>query len=192
MPLSSSQTNNVTITPSSRLKFSFMTAADANLLYELDQDPAVMQYLTGGTTTSLTDIHTVFLPRLAKYADQQQGFGLWQVRLIETDEFLGWVLVRPMDFFSEHPQYQNLELGWRFKQVFWGKGYASEAASAVLNALAVQRGISQFSATALAENLGSIAVMKKLGMQCVKNYVHQDQFGDHQAVYYSVILGDAK
>ena len=127
MPLPSTQSNNLTILPTSRLKFSFITAADANLLYELDQDPAVMQYLTGGIATSFEAIHNVFLPRLAQYANPEQGFGLWKVRLIDTDEFIGCVLVRPMDFFSDTPQYHNLELGSRFKQGFWRKGYGSLA-----------------------------------------------------------------
>ena len=60
--------------------------------------------------------------------------GALQVNIIESNTFIGWVLVRPMGFF-EQPDYSDLEIGWRFKQMSWGKGYASEAALAVAHAV---------------------------------------------------------
>ena len=40
------------------------------------------------------------------------------------------------------------------------------------------------SAIAVKENLGSIAVMEKLGMRFVKEYMHSDPLGDIPAVHY--------
>ena len=145
-----------------------------------------MQYLTGGKPTSLDIIRNVFIPRMLSYRNPQKGWGLWRVNISESQQFIGWILVRPMAFFSEQPEWQNLELGWRFKQSSWGKGYAFEAASAVKNALLDQGDISHLSAVALMENSASIKLMQKLGMTYLKTYLHQDPLGDHQAVYYQL------
>jgi RimJ/RimL family protein N-acetyltransferase len=169
-----------------RLSFRLLTVEDAELLFELDQDPEVMRHLTNGKLTSKEDISRVFIPRMEAYRDSQKGWGLWGVFLKDNSEFIGWILVRPMEFFSDKPEFDNLELGWRFKQSSWGKGYASEAAQHVKDTLAMNNKIKAFSATALAGNLGSIGVMNRLGMSHVKNYVHHDSSGDNAAVYYQI------
>ena len=174
------------VTNTNRLSFRLLTSIDAELLFELDQDPEVMRHLTAGKLTSREDINKVFIPRMEAYRDPQKGWGLWGVFLKDNNEFIGWVLVRPMEFFSNKPEFKNLELGWRFKQSSWGKGYASEATQQVKDVLAMNKDIRAFSATALADNLGSIGVMKRLGMSHIKNYLHHDSSGDIAAVYYQI------
>jgi RimJ/RimL family protein N-acetyltransferase len=169
------------------LSFRLLTAEDANLIFELDQDPEVMRYLTAGKLTSRSDVSDIFIPRMQAYRDETKGWGLWGIFLKDNNEFIGWVLVRPMAFFSEKPEFDNLELGWRFKKSSWGKGLATEAAQHVKDMLNDDSVVKTFSATALADNLGSIGVMKKLGMCHVKNYLHHEETGDIEAVYYQVI-----
>ena len=167
-----------------RLSFRLMDENDAQLLYELDNDPDVMKYLTRGKTSSLQSIKDVFIPRLNAYRNEQKGWGLWQVNITQSNTFIGWVLVRPMGFF-EQPDYSDLEIGWRFKQISWGKGYASEAALAVAHSVSQFKEVKSLSATALKDNLGSINVMKKLGLSFVKEYQHSDEHGELPAVLYS-------
>jgi len=168
-----------------RLRFEIMDANDADLLFELDQDPAVMRFINGGKMTTLKEIKDVMLPRLESFTNKAKGWGLWKVTTIDADHFIGWVLVRPMAFFSDAPEYDNIELGWRFKQSSWGKGYATEAAMQIQRVMLKQLGVSALSATALEDNIGSINIMKKLGMSYVKTYVHEhDLLGEMNAVYY--------
>jgi RimJ/RimL family protein N-acetyltransferase len=171
-----------------RLDFKLMDEYDAPLLFELDSDPYVMQHLSRGRVTSMQTIKEVFIPRMLAYRNEQQGWGLWQVTLIDSAAFIGWVLIRPMDFFTDKPDLSDIEIGWRFKRESWGKGYASEAAQAVADSIATQFQVRSLSATALKENDGSIKVMKKLGMQFVKDYVHCDDEGELPAVLYRKIL----
>ena len=178
----------IQIPATERLQFSFITERDAELLYQLDNDPEVMKYLTSGRTSSREQVIEVFLPRLNQYADQSLGHGLWLVSDKVSNEPFGWVLVRPMDFFSDAPQLTNLELGWRFFRKHWGKGIATEAAKSVMETLVQQRAIKQFSATALVENTASITIMKKLGMNKVCDYIHKDDHGEFFAVKYSITL----
>jgi hypothetical protein len=82
---------------------------DAQALWELDQYPAVMQFITGGKPNSIDTINKVILPAMKAYTDVKQGWGIWQVSDKFTQEYLGWVLVRPMDFFTNEPKLNDLE-----------------------------------------------------------------------------------
>ncbi len=172
------------IADSARLSYALMGAQDAELLFQLDQDTAVMQYINGGKKTTRQEVQDVFLPRMAQYTHADKGWGLWKVSITENQEFIGWILVRPMEFFSDQPQWENLELGWRFMRKSWGQGYATEAAKQVKNALFMQAPVSQFSAIAMPGNHASIAIMKKLGMSYIKTDINKDPLGDMEVVYY--------
>lgn len=179
------------IPDSSRLSYQFMTRNDAELFFELDQDSEVMRYINGGKITSMEDIIAVSIPRLESYADQSKGWGMWKVSLRmdqQCDLFLGWILVRPMDFFTETPQWDNLEIGWRLKQLAWGKGYATEAAQAVMTVVTQNPKLISISAIALEDNLGSINIMKKLGMTYLKKEYVDEPLVEADVVYYQKSL----
>jgi len=164
---------------------------DAQALWELDQDPEVMHFLNGGKPNSLDDINNTFLPRMAKYTNRDKGWGIWQVLDKENNDYLGWVLARPMDFFTESPKFDDIELGWRFFRKTWGKGYATEAAIAVKNAVVLQASIEGdvinfISALAVEDNIASTKVMEKMGMSLLRKYRHLDPIGDFDAVHYQM------
>ena len=173
------------IPSSPRLRFTLLTEQDAELLFEVDQDEEVMRYLNGGKRTSMQQITEIFLPRMAQYRNPERGFGIWQVRRLEDNAYLGWVLIRPMGFNTATPSEDDVELGWRFMRLYWGQGYASEAAEAVALAVTANNpAVNYLSAIAMPDNAGSIGVMRKLGMQFIKRYLHQDALGEVDAVLY--------
>ncbi|ALT00002.1 GNAT family N-acetyltransferase [Lacimicrobium alkaliphilum] len=177
------------IQPSERLYYRLMNEHDGDLLFELDQDPAVMQYITYGKTTSRDEIKNTFIPRMLSYRNPQKGWGLWQVNIKQDDRFIGWILVRPMHFFNDNRDDQDIELGWRFKQAAWGKGYATEAARHIADAIVGHdANIHSISAIAMEDNHGSINIMRKLGMQFIKHDLHKDPLGDMEVVYYRKML----
>lgn len=180
------------IANTARLQLSLMTLDDSALLFELDQDERVMHLLNGGIKSTQHQIDTVMIPRLAQYLNPKKGWGLWKVQALEcvendqhqlSGQYLGWILVRPMHFFTQ-PQPHNIELGWRFKHVSWGKGYATEAANAVMQVMSTVDEVTHVSAIAVEDNLASIAIMKKLGMQFQYKQLHRDPLGDTEAVFY--------
>lgn len=174
------------ITDSARLTYRLMGPDDAEALWELDQDPEVMHFINGGKPNNMDTIKEVFIPRMKAYTDEAKGWGIWQASDKVTQEYLGWVLVRPMSFFTDEPKLNDLELGWRFFQKSWGKGYATEAAIAIKNSIATQHNIDYVSALAVENNHGSIAVMKKMGMHFIRKYAHKDPIGDFAAVHYQM------
>ncbi|MBV1911669.1 MAG: GNAT family N-acetyltransferase [Kangiellaceae bacterium] len=182
---------------SERFKFSLMNESDGELLFELDQDPEVMKYINGGKVTSRDDLVSVFIPRMASYRNSKQGWGLWKVVQKQDSRFVGWVLIRPMEFFSDDTKWDNIEIGWRFFRQDWGKGFATESARAVCNALIVasQFGIidkiTRISAVAMAENKASINIMKKLGLVYLKTDILKDPLGDSEVVFYQMKIAQS-
>jgi RimJ/RimL family protein N-acetyltransferase len=174
------------INNSVRLSYRLMSVDDAELLYQLDQDPEVMRFITDGQASSRESIDNVLVPRMQKYLNADKGWGLWQVNIAKTDDYIGWVLVRPMNFFSDAPEFDNLELGWRFFRSSWGNGFASEAAQHIKDALAARPEYKKFSAIADENNLGSIGVMKNIGMSYVKTYRHIDPLFEFDVAYYQI------
>lgn len=177
------------IANSPRLRFEMLTQDDAQLLFELDQDPEVMRYINGGKPSTMDEITNIILPRLNAYTNPEQGWGIWKVTTLSDNAtlpstFIGWILVRPMDFFSDKPKYHDIELGWRFKKCTWGKGYATEAARAVSNAIILQPRVSHISAVADKDNIASINIMQKLGMTYQKVAPYPTPTGEVPVVYY--------
>jgi RimJ/RimL family protein N-acetyltransferase len=155
---------------------------DQELLFSLDQDPEVMRFINGGQPTTREALQDVMMPRLAAYTRPDKGWGMWGVFDRAGGRFYGWVLVRPMHFFTPdaHKPDLNLdlELGWRFFKAVWGKGIATEAASHVMNSLHELTGVNRFSAIAVKENAASIRIMQKLGMRFIESGLHKDPLGD--------------
>ncbi len=176
----------VNINNSARLSFALMDETDSELLFQLDQDPEVMRFISAGKPTSKEEITNLYIPRMKSYTNKETGWGLWKVTVIESQQFIGWILVRPMNFFSEQPQTDNLELGWRFMQASWEKGYATEAAQAIKNALIAQNSVKKFTGLVVEDNIASIAIMKKLGMSFIKKELHKDPIWEEEVLYYQV------
>ena len=58
-----------------------------------------------------------------------------------------------------------IDFGWRYARRAWGKGYATEAAVAVLDYGINTLKLSGIVAESAVENAGSVRVIEKLGMQ---------------------------
>ncbi|NMP32155.1 GNAT family N-acetyltransferase [Thalassotalea sp. M1531] len=173
------------VTDSARLSYRLLDEHDADLFYTLDRDPEVMRFINGGKPHTLEYIKSEAIPRLMAYTDQVKGHGMWGVFIKESNEFIGWILVRPMNFFSDVPEFDNLEIGWRFMQNSWGKGFGTEAAQQVKDAIVGLGAVSAISAIAVPDNKGSINIMTKIGLTFIKQYIHHDkQLGELEAVYY--------
>lgn len=174
------------ISPSERLCYQLITKDDAEFLYQLDKDPAVMKYLNGGKASTLEHIVDVWIPRMENYLNPSKGWGLWKVTTLKDNNAIGWILLRPMEFFSESPKFNDLEIGWRFMQSSWGHGYATEAAKHIANeVLKDQTDVEFLSAIADKENSASIAIMKKLDMAFIKEEPNLDPaYSAKDVVYY--------
>jgi [ribosomal protein S5]-alanine N-acetyltransferase len=64
-----------------------------------------------------------------------------------------------------HRRDQRADLGYAYNRRYWGQGYATEAARAVLAFAFGSLGLNRVGAVVLPDNLGSITVLTRLGFQ---------------------------
>ncbi|WP_102335239.1 GNAT family N-acetyltransferase [Salimicrobium jeotgali] len=86
------------------------------------------------------------------------GLGYWTIESkVNNGEFIGWILLIPID--NVGPE---IEIGWRLKRDYWGAGYATEAARAILTYAFDTVDLENVVADIHPSNRGSIRVAEKL------------------------------
>ena len=134
---------------------------DAELLIELDSDPAVMRYLSGGEPTAPELIRDGAMPSiLAGYERWSGAFGLFAAYENESGAFVGWFCLRP----EREGPLDEAELGYRLRQEAWGNGYATEVSSALLTKAFAELDVRVVWGETMALNRASQHVMEKVGM----------------------------
>jgi RimJ/RimL family protein N-acetyltransferase len=142
-----------------RLILRRFTEADADHLFALDNDPEVMRYINGGTPTPHEVIENDILPGFIHYDERCPAYGFWAVVMKTTGDFVGWFSFRPN---KETPD--EIELGYRFRKIAWGQGYATEGVRALIRKGFTELNVQCVVATTYEENLASRRVMEKVGM----------------------------
>jgi RimJ/RimL family protein N-acetyltransferase/predicted metal-dependent hydrolase len=128
---------------------------DVDAAFEWFGDPIVMRFTPAGPDTSIEQTKA----RLANYQEHQteHGFSKW----IVLDRHLG----RPIGDSGLLVLQENgwVDLGFRLAQPYWGKGLATEIASAWVRAAFDDFHIDRLTAIVHPENLASIRILEKLG-----------------------------
>lgn len=146
-----------------RLHLRRLTPAHLPDLVELDADPEVMRYISGGEANSRERYEQVLLPRMLEWDEHPYGF----LAAYERDAFVGWFHLRP-SVADEHV----LEVGYRLRRTAWGRGLATEGTRALLAHAFERLDQTAVDACALPENAASINVMIKCGMRPAGTFVH--------------------
>jgi RimJ/RimL family protein N-acetyltransferase len=152
-----------------RLVLRRFTEADVDNLFDLDSDPDVMRFITGGKQTPRDVIRKETLPRILHYYERFEGFGFWAVIEKSTAEFLGWFHLRPQE--GSCPE--EVELGYRLKKSAWGKGYATEGSRALIRKGFTELGVRRVVAQTMAVNTASRRVMERVGLTLQRTF-HQE------------------
>jgi RimJ/RimL family protein N-acetyltransferase len=110
-----------------------------------------------GVRTALDAQRYIQTGPVASY--ERFGFGLYLVELKKTGASIG------ICGLIKRESLENVDVGFAFLPMFWSKGYALEAASAVLAYGRDVLGISRIVAITSPENNGSIKVLERLGLR---------------------------
>jgi RimJ/RimL family protein N-acetyltransferase len=164
-----------------RLVLRRLTPADADWLVELDSDPAVMRFITGGRATPRREIEDEILPAFLAYDTRGSGYGFWAAFERRGGDFVGWFHLRPR---SGGPHDQP-ELGYRLRRAAWGRGYASEGSRALVRRAFEELGAARVVAETMAVNAASRRVMEHAGLRYVRSFhqpwpdpIEGDELGD--------------
>jgi len=149
-----------------RLRLRPLTMDDVDNLFELDSDPEVMRYLSGGPATPREVIADEILPRFIRIGEQYPGFGYWAGLKKTTSAFLGWFSLAP----THEEDMTEAELGYRLLRSAWGRGYATEGSRALIDKAFAETDVQRIIATTYQDNLGSRRVMEKSGLTFVRAF----------------------
>jgi ribosomal-protein-alanine N-acetyltransferase len=125
---------------------------------ELNADPEVMEHFPSVLTRQESD---ALLDRIESRM-AEDGFGFWALEAAGSGEFVGFTGMAMTRFdahFTPAP-----EIGWRLGRAAWGKGYAREAARAVLAYGFTELGLDEIVSFTVPGNVRSQAVMRRIGM----------------------------
>ncbi len=167
------------ILETSRLFLREFSILDAHNLFELNNDPEVIQY-TGDKAFKTKVESDIFIKNYNHY--QKYGFGRWAVIRKSDSEFLGWCGLK----FS--PDVDEVDIGFRFHKRFWNQGFAAEAARSCLEYGFQKLNLTSIVGRAMNENLSSIRVLEKIGLTFDKCF----DFDTNQGVSYKILKSNAK
>jgi [ribosomal protein S5]-alanine N-acetyltransferase len=140
-----------------RLTLSELTLEDAPFILDLLMSRGFRENIGDRGVRDLEGAKDYIKRAQAGYA--ANGFGLWRCDVTATREAAGLCGLVKRDGL-EHP-----DVGYAFLETFWGCGYASESAAASLAYGRETLGLPVIVAITTPANLGSIAVLKKIGLR---------------------------
>ena len=147
----------------SRLTLRRFTQADAQLLLQLNSNPEVLKYLheplLKTEEQALHVINTIIFPQY------KNNLGRWAIHLKTNNQFIGWCGLK---YLSES---NEIDLGYRLMQQYWGNGYAFEAAKHTVDYGFNQLHLNTIVGRAHIENTASLKILQKVGMQFIKDEV---------------------
>lgn len=147
-----------------RLVLRKLGEADLDALVELDSDPEVMRYINDGVPSPRELYVDSLLPRMLAWTqDDPVGFHA----AIHEGAFVGWFHLRP-----SIADVDALELGYRLRRSAWGRGFATEGSRALASFAVDELRPLWIDGCARPDNLASIAVLQKCGLQYVDHRMH--------------------
>ena len=150
-----------------RLLLRQYTLTDAPFIFKLMNSEGWLKNIGDRNIKTLKDAEDYMQKNyLSSY--EKHGFGPYLVSLKEGETPLGSAGLYKRDNL-EHP-----DIGFAFLPEFANKGYAFEAANAVMQFASKTLGIETIVGITLETNLSSIKLLKKLGLSEVGSYTYED------------------
>lgn len=155
-----------------------LTSDDVGM-FELDSNPEVHRYVGKKPVQHIDESRRMIQNIKNQY--RTNGIGRWAVILKDTNEFIGWsgikLITEPI---NNHDNFY--EIGYRFIQKHWGKGYATEAGLAFVDYAFNELKVTALFAYADSGNTNSHRILEKIGM----HYVNSFQLNGEEEVWYEI------
>ena len=132
--------------------------ADRAPFAAMNADPVVMEFFPKALSATESDaLIDVFQAEL-----ERTGHCPWAVEELSTGLFIGFVGLHAVPAYL--PFAPATEVGWRLARPYWGRGYATEAATAAVQFAFSSLELDSIVSFTAAVNLRSRRVMERLGM----------------------------
>ena len=141
-----------------RLALRRFTLEDAPFVFEMVNDPDWLRHIGDRGVRTLDDARAYIRDRtLAQY--DRVGFGMYVVTLRHGGEVVGSCGLIRRDSLAD------VDIGFAFLARHRGRGYATEAAAAVLDYGVRSQGLTRIVAIVSPENHRSIRILERIGMR---------------------------
>ena len=149
---------NSKVLETERLILRRLTMDDLDHLFTLYHSPDVRKYYSEGIPSyeeTKQELEWMINTCYAKY-----GFGMWATIEKKTRKFIGRCGLTPMDIEGR----EEIEVGYMLAKEYWGQGFATEAARAILQYGFEQEGLARLICVINPGNQASSRVAEKIGM----------------------------
>ncbi|MER8824150.1 GNAT family N-acetyltransferase [Mesorhizobium sp. M0991] len=141
-----------------RLLLRGWTDEDVEPFARMNDDPTVMKYLKRHVDRAAIEARV----NAEREHFKEHGYGLWVLERLGAAGFIGFCgLINVGDQLHYAPA---VEISWMLHPDFWGRGYVSEAAVAVIAFGFENLKLTQIVANAAVGNANSRRVMERIGM----------------------------
>lgn len=152
------------IAQSERLYFKQFCAKDAEGFYRLNANIDNIRF-TGDAPFASVEAARNFIEGYDHY--ERYGFGRWSLYLKDANQYIGFCGLRYT------PETDEVDIGYRIDQNFWGQGLASEATKTALDLAFSHFHLEKITSRARADNPASIRVLVKNGFS-ETGFEHED------------------
>ena len=143
---------------SARLKLCELGLDDARFILELLNDAGFLRFIGDKGVRTLADARE-YISQGPVESYRRFGFGLYLASLRDSGAPIG------ICGLVKRETLPDADVGFAFLSRHWSKGYAAEAAAAVLDHGRNTLGIQRIVAITAPDNYGSIAVLEKIGLR---------------------------
>ena len=140
-----------------RLRLRLFTHDDLPVMHVLNTDPDIIRFADSPARDMTETRKRLEEGPLADY--DKYGYGRFAVELKETGKVIGFCGIKFI------PDIGLPELGYRYLPEYWGRGIGTEAARVCVDFAREDLKVSKLVALIIPENIGSIRVAEKAGME---------------------------
>jgi RimJ/RimL family protein N-acetyltransferase len=156
-----------------RLILRAIQPTDIDVMFELDSNPVVHQYLGNKPIKTKNQAEEVIKFIRKQYVER--GIGRFATIEKSSGDFIGWSGLKLNN--AEEPLNKKInfyDVGYRFMPKYWGKGYATESAKATLDYGFKALNIKTICGAALIDNIASNKVLRKIGLRFINEFTFED------------------
>jgi ribosomal-protein-alanine N-acetyltransferase len=141
-----------------RLRLRNWRDEDLQPWFEMGADPRVMEFFPSVYDRERSDS----IAASVRQRNEVNPYGWWVIEEKDGEPFAGVMQLADVPFEAHFTPVH--EIGWRLPAKFWGRGYATEAARAILDYAFERLGMDEVVALTTVMNVRSRRVMERLGM----------------------------
>jgi RimJ/RimL family protein N-acetyltransferase len=142
-----------------RLILKEITKKDAKIIHQLHSIPEVDEFNTLGIPKNIEETKSIILPDIKDQKKSPRSRFCWKIILSGNNTFIGLA-----GLFLRNDRFKMGEFYYKFFPEFWGNGYATEIAKAIINYGFEQYHLHRIEAGVATQNFASIRVLEKAGM----------------------------